>query len=61
MTEQERTELLKELVEKKQAGKLTPADRFAISPQDMPEQDAVKRRHNVSEVATGYTQTEARL
>ncbi|GAI23311.1 unnamed protein product, partial [marine sediment metagenome] len=38
-----------------------PADRYKILPQDMPAQDPVKRRSNVNEVATGYTETHARL
>ena len=48
-------------MEKQKQGKLTPADRFNIPPQEMPAQDAVARRSNVSEVATGYTETQARL
>ena len=61
MTEKEREQLLERLFEKKKAGMLKPADRFEIPPQDMPEQDAIKRRSNVNEVATGYTETQARL
>lgn len=61
MTEKERQELLNQLMEKQKTGKLTPADRYKIPPQDMPAQDAVQRRTNVSEVATGYTETQARL
>ncbi|MFA5239227.1 MAG: NADPH-dependent glutamate synthase [Phycisphaerae bacterium] len=61
MTEKQRQELLEQLLEKQKAGKLTPADRYAIAPQDMPNQDAVERRGNVREVATGYTETQARL
>jgi len=53
--------MLRQLLEKKKAGKLTPADRYKILPQDMPEQDADKRITNVCEVATGYTETAARL
>ena len=61
MTEKERQELLQQLLGKKKAGTLKPADRYAIPPQAMPEQDAVERRHNVNEVTTGYTETQARL
>jgi len=61
MTEKERQELLQQLQEKQKIGKLTPADRYKIPPQDMPAQDPVERRSNVNEVATGYTETHARL
>ena len=61
MTEKEDKELLKQLLEKQKNGGLKPADRYAIPPQDMPAQDAGARRKNVSEVATGYTETQARL
>ena len=61
MTENERKELLQQLLEKQKADTLKPADRYEIPPQDMPAQDPVKRRSNVSEVATGYTETQARL
>jgi len=61
MTEKERQELLQQLLEKQKTGKLTPADRYKIPPQDMPAQDPVERRTNVNEVATGYTETHARL
>jgi glutamate synthase (NADPH/NADH) small chain len=61
MTEKERQELLHRLLEKQKAEGLKPKDRYEVPPQDMPAQDAVKRRTNVSEVATGYTETQARL
>ena len=61
MTEKERQQLLHKLLEKQKTGKLKPADRYQIPPQDMPEQDPAKRTSNVSEVATGYTETRARL
>ncbi|MHC4570600.1 MAG: NADPH-dependent glutamate synthase [Planctomycetota bacterium] len=61
MTEKERQKLLQQLLEKQKTGELTPSDRYEIPPQDMPAQDAVKRRKNVNEVATGYTETQARL
>lgn len=61
MTEEEREEMLQQLLEKQQAGELKPADRFDIPPQDMPVQDALERTKNVNEVATGYTETQARL
>jgi glutamate synthase (NADPH/NADH) small chain len=40
---------------------MTPKDRLAISAQVMPTQDPVARRHNVREVALGYTPEQARL
>ncbi len=61
MTEKEKKDLLKQLLEKQKHGDLKPADRFEIPPQDIPEQDPLKRRANVSEVALGYTETQARL
>jgi len=61
VTNKERQELLQQLLEKQKNGKLTPADRYKIPPQDMPEQDPITRRGNVNEVATGYTETQARL
>ena len=57
----ESTRLLNELLAKHKAGTLRPADRYEIPPQAMPTQDAVARRSNVNEVATGYTETQARL
>ena len=61
MTEKERRKFLNQLLEKQKQGKLKPADRYEIPPQDMPAQDPVKRINNVNEVATGYTETQARL
>lgn len=61
MTEEQRQHLFEELLEKKEAGKLTPAERFKIPPQPMPEQDYNDRRHNFNEVALGYNETAARL
>ena len=61
MDESQRQKLLQQLLEKKKRGKITPADRYEIPPQEMPAQDAIKRRSNVNEVATGYTETQARL
>jgi len=61
VTEEQRKKLLRELLERKDSGGLKPKDRLAIPPQDMPEQDAAARRSNVSEVALGYTEEEARL
>ncbi len=40
---------------------LTPRDRLAIPAQDMPCQDPGLRRANMSEVAEGYTETQAKL
>jgi len=61
VTHEERQELLEGLLARQKAGTLKPKDRFDIPPQDMPEQDATTRRRNVSEVALGYTETQARL
>jgi len=61
VTDKERQELLQQLLNKQKTGKLKPAERYEIPAQDMPEQDPVERRTNVNEVATGYTETHARL
>ena len=61
MTDNERKELLKELLRKQESGELKPSDRYQIPPQEMPEQDPVVRASNVNEVATGYTETHARI
>jgi len=61
MTENQGKELLKRLLEKKKAGKLKPSDRYEIPSQDMPAQDPIKRRSNFNEVATGYTEMQARM
>ncbi|GAI43485.1 unnamed protein product, partial [marine sediment metagenome] len=61
MTDKEKQQLLQQLLEKQKTDKLKPTDRYKIPPQDMPEQDPVTRRGNVNEVATGYTETQARL
>jgi len=61
VTDKERQQLLQQLLKKQKTGKLKPADRYEIPPQDMPEQDPIERRTNVNEVATGYTETHARL
>ena len=53
--------LLEKLLAKQAAGELKPKDRFAIPSQDMPAQDGNVRRHNIEEVATGYTEVQARL
>jgi glutamate synthase (NADPH) small chain len=52
---------LAELLEKQKNGGLKPAERYEIPCQAMPEQDAAARSRNTSEVALGYTPTEARL
>lgn len=59
MTNEEK--MLKEIIEKQQAGELKAKDRYEIPAQDMPAQDPAERRSNVAEVATGYTETQARL
>lgn len=61
MTDEERQQLLQQLLEKQKTDKLKPSERYKIPPQDMPEQDPAIRRGNVNEVATGYTETHARL
>ena len=40
---------------------LKPKDRMGIPSQEMPSQDPVERRSNVSEVALGYTPEQAKL
>jgi len=61
VTDKERQQLLQQLLEKQKTDKLKPSDRYNIPQQDMPEQDPAIRRGNVNEVATGYTETHARL
>jgi glutamate synthase (NADPH/NADH) small chain len=61
VTKKERQQLLQQLLEKQKTDKLKPTDRYNIPPQEMPEQDPAIRRGNVHEVATGYTETHARL
>ena len=61
VTDEEKRRLLQQLLEKQKNGKLTPAERYKIPPQDMPAQDPVTRVSNVNEVATGYTELNARL
>jgi glutamate synthase (NADPH/NADH) small chain len=61
VTDKERQQLLQQLLEKQKTEKLKPTDRYNIPPQEMPEQDPAVRRSNVNEVATGYTETHARL
>jgi glutamate synthase (NADPH/NADH) small chain len=61
VTKDERTELLRQLLEKQDAGGLKTKDRLAIPPQEIPEQDPAVRRRNVNEVALGYTEEQARL
>ncbi len=61
MTDKQRQQLLQQLLEKQKTDKLKPSDRYNIPQQDMPEQDPAVRSRNVNEVATGYTETHARL
>jgi glutamate synthase (NADPH/NADH) small chain len=61
VTDKEKQELLQQLLNKQKTDKLKPAERYEIPAQDMPEQDPIERRTNVNEVATGYTETHARL
>jgi glutamate synthase (NADPH/NADH) small chain len=54
--------ILKPLLERKNRGeKISPKDRLAIPPQEMPTQDPVLRGRNVEEVALGYGENQARL
>lgn len=61
VTEQERNQLLQELLQRQADRGLKPKDRLAIPAQDMPQQDPAVRRGNVNEVALGYTEEEARI
>ncbi len=65
MSEHKTTEMLQEEAAKLwkdiEGKKLTPKDRSAIPPQEMPSQDPLVRAHNMSEVALGYTETQARV
>ncbi len=70
MSEHKTTEMLQAEAEKFWAGleakkaagtPLTPKDRTAIPPQEMPSQEPMVRAHNMSEVAEGYTETQARV
>ena len=70
MSEHKTTEILQEeaaklwadLEAKKAAGTtLTPKDRTAIPPQEMPSRDPIQRAHEMGEVALGYTETQARV
>jgi glutamate synthase (NADPH/NADH) small chain len=61
VTPEERRKLMQELLAKRNSGGLKAKDRLAIPPQEIPEQDATARRRNVSEVALGYTEEQARL
>ncbi len=65
MSEHKTTEMLQEEAAKIWAGlegkTLTNKDRFAIPQQEMPSQDPLERAHNMSEVALGYTETQARV
>jgi glutamate synthase (NADPH/NADH) small chain len=54
--------LLKPLLDRKAAGeKLSPRERIALPVQEMPAQDPVVRGKNVTEVALGYGENQARL
>ncbi len=52
---------LQDLIKKHRAGELKPKDRYEIPAQDMPAQNADKRRQNMNEVASGYTEFQARM
>jgi glutamate synthase (NADPH/NADH) small chain len=53
--------LLSSILEKKALGPLTARDRAAIPVQEMPTQDPQERNKNVSEVALGYSDVQARV
>jgi glutamate synthase (NADPH/NADH) small chain len=58
----EAAEILKPVLGKEGRGeKLSPKERFAIPPQEMPVQDPLARGKNVEEVALGYGASQARL
>jgi glutamate synthase (NADPH/NADH) small chain len=61
VTDEERREILQQILEKQARGELRPRDRYDIPPQEMPEQDPIARTGNVNEVALGYTEVRARL
>ena len=61
MKDEERKKMLEELLEKQKKDELKPKDRFGIAPQEMPAQQPAERIKNVSEVALGYTEVQARL
>ncbi|MBR0167047.1 MAG: hypothetical protein IJQ08_00075, partial [Synergistaceae bacterium] len=65
MSEHKTTEMLQEEAAKIWAGlegkTLTNKDRFGIPQQEMPSQEPEVRAHNMSEVALGYTETQARV
>jgi glutamate synthase (NADPH/NADH) small chain len=61
VSQEQKKQYMDELSAKNKAGKLKPKDRFQIPAQPMPEQDATERRSNVTEVALGYTESQARL
>jgi glutamate synthase (NADPH/NADH) small chain len=61
VSEDKDNELLQQLLEKQKIAPLKPAERFQIPGRDMPEQNPNVRRTNVSEVALGYTETQARI
>jgi glutamate synthase (NADPH/NADH) small chain len=52
---------LQQVLDKLAKGQLKAKDRYAIAPQPMPTQDPIKRRRTMTEVALGYTETQARL
>lgn len=55
------TEIFRELKLKKSEGPLKAKARIGIPQQDMPAQDPVARRGNMSEVTYGYTEMQARV
>ncbi|MDR3336360.1 MAG: NADPH-dependent glutamate synthase [Treponema sp.] len=60
--EKEARGILKPILDKKAAGEaLSAKERLAIPAQEMPVQDPIARSRNVSEVALGYGESQARL
>lgn len=57
----EQEKMLNELLDKQASGELKAKDRYAIPAQEMPVQDGVARRGTMTEVALGYTKTQAQL
>ena len=61
VTDEQRQDMLEQLLRQRKQGRLKPSERYKIPPQEIPEQDPVARRSNVNEVALGYTEVQARL
>jgi glutamate synthase (NADPH/NADH) small chain len=57
----EAAKILASLLERKGRGALSPRERMAIPPQEMPVQESLVRCRNMDEVALGYGENQARL